>query len=209
MIYYGGTDVLAHRFFRWAYPGDFEHRPSEDQLQTYGHIMPAYYRHFDLMLGELMELAPDDANIIVVSDHGMHAVNANKPFKGDDPSGRLLSGGHFTAPPACIVAAGPQITTPTQPIDLAQLEPGVIPKMGRVLTVTPTVLHILGIPTARDFKGNPSRQILDAAFLDAFPVGKIDSHTPKGWKPSVVDVSADQRDEDARREQLQALGYIE
>ena len=161
------------------------------------------------MLGELMERAPANANIIVVSDHGMHAVNDSKPFKGDDPSGRMLSGGHHTAPPACLVAAGPQIIKPTQPLDLAKLEAGTIPKMGRVLGVTPTVLHLLGIPTARDMKGHPSRKILDASFLEAFPVTKVDTHTPKGWKPSVVDVSSESRDEDARKDQLRALGYIE
>jgi predicted AlkP superfamily pyrophosphatase or phosphodiesterase len=209
MVYYGGTDVLAHRFFRWAYPNDFEHRPSDEQLKAYGHIMPSYYRHFDQMLGELMERAPDNANIIVVSDHGMHAVNPTKPFKGDDPAGRMLSGGHHTAPPACLIAAGPQIIRPTQPIDTATVEKGAIPKVGRVLTVTPTILHILGIPIARDLKGHPSRQILDAEFLKAHKVTKVDTHTPKGWKASVVDVKALQRDEDARKEQLRALGYIE
>jgi predicted AlkP superfamily pyrophosphatase or phosphodiesterase len=213
MVYYGGTDVLAHRFFRWAYPDDFTIRPSDAQLQAYGHILPSYYREFDRMLGELMERAPANANIIVVSDHGMHAVNADKPFKGDlaegEKGGRRLSGGHNTAPPACVVAAGPQIVKPTQPLDLSTMAAGTVPKMGRVLTIAPTVLHILGIPTARDMKGHPSAQILDAGFLAAHPVGKVDTHTPKSWKPSVVDVDMQKRDEDARREQLRALGYIE
>ena len=213
MVYYGGTDVLAHRFFRWWHPQDFTHQPSEAQLKAYGHIMPSYYREFDRMLGELMDRAPENANIIVVSDHGMHAVNADKPFKGDlkegETGGRRLSGGHHTAPPACLVAAGPQIIKPTKPLEIDKLEAGTIPKMGRVLTITPTILHILGIPTARDMKGHPSRQILDAAFLKAHPVGKVDTHTPKGWTPKVVDVDMKERNEDARKEQLRALGYIE
>ena len=213
MVYYGGTDVLAHRFFRWAYPDDFTHRPSDAQLQAYGHIMPKYYEEFDRMLGELMERAPENANIIVVSDHGMHAVNADKPFKGDlkegEKGGRRLSGGHNTAPPACLIAAGPQIVKPSQPMDLSKLEAGVIPKMGRVLTVTPTILHILGIPTARDMKGHPSKQILSPSFMAANPVGKVNTHTPKGWKPTVVEVDMKERNEDARKEQLRALGYIE
>ena len=213
MVYYGGTDVLAHRFFRWAYPDDFTHRPSEAQLQAYGHIMPKYYEEFDRMLGELMDRAPENANIIVVSDHGMHAVNADKPFKGDlkegEKGGRRLSGGHNTAPPACLIAAGPQIIKPSKPMDLSKLEAGVIPQIGRVLTVTPTILHILGIPTARDMKGHPSKQILSPSFLAANPVGKVNTHTPKGWKPTVVEVDMKERNEDARKEQLRALGYIE
>ena len=160
-------------------------------------------------LTKILDRIIDNANIIVVSDHGMHAVNPTKPFKGDDPAGRMLSGGHHTAPPACLIAAGPQIIRPTQPIDTATVEKGAIPKVGRVLTVTPTILHILGIPIARDLKGHPSRQILDAEFLKAHKVTKVDTHTPKGWKASVVDVKALQRDEDARKEQLRALGYIE
>jgi hypothetical protein len=213
MVYYGGTDVLAHRYFRWAYPEKFSSKPTEQQMAAYGHVLPSYYRAFDKMLGELVDRAPADANVIVVSDHGMHAVHPKKPFTGNLPpgetGGRRLSGGHHTAPPACIVAAGPQIIKPTQPLDLQQLAAGTIPRMGRVLTITPTILHILGIPSARDTKSRPSKQILDPAFLEAHPVGRVDTHTPKGWKVSVVDVNMEERDENARREQLRTLGYIE
>jgi predicted AlkP superfamily pyrophosphatase or phosphodiesterase len=213
MVYYGGTDVLAHRYFRWAYPEKFTVKASEEQMAAYGHVLPSYYRAFDKMLGELVDRAPADANVIVVSDHGMHAVNPHKPFTGDEAAGKMggrrLSGGHHTAPPACIVAAGPQIIKPTQPLDLQQLAAGTIPRIGRVLTITPTILHILGIPSARDMKARPSKQILDAAFLEAYPVGRIDTHTPPGWKVSVVDVNMEERDEKARREQLRTLGYIE
>ena len=213
MVYYGGTDVLAHRYFRWAYPEEFSIEASEEQMAAYGHVLHSYYRAFDKMLGELVDRAPPDANIIVVSDHGMHAVHPDKPFKGNVPEGqkggRRISGGHHTAPPACLVAAGPQIIKPSQPLDLQQLAAGTIPRMGRVLTITPTILHILGIPTARDMKSRPSKRVLDATFLQAHPVGKVDTHTPKGWKATVVDVDMKERNENARREQLRALGYIE
>ncbi len=69
-VYFAGIDIAQHLMWRHmepssqAFPEDGQ--PDRDLAQ----IIPAYYRYFDHVLGEIRELAPDDATLVIVSDHG-------------------------------------------------------------------------------------------------------------------------------------------
>jgi predicted AlkP superfamily phosphohydrolase/phosphomutase len=62
-----GTDRIHHGFWKYF---DKEHPRYENHPQLQN-CMPDYYRHVDASLGKIMEDIPDDAWIVVVSDHGI------------------------------------------------------------------------------------------------------------------------------------------
>jgi hypothetical protein len=105
MVYFGGTDVVGHRFWRESYPEGYAFAPGPDQVETFGELIAEYHRHTDAALGELLALVDDDWTIVVVSDHGMGPVNKDTDF-ATTPS---PSGHHSRAPPGVFVAAGPSI----------------------------------------------------------------------------------------------------
>lgn len=69
-VYFAGIDIAQHLMWRHmepssqAFPEDGE--PDRDLAQ----IIPSYYRYIDYVLGEIRSLAPDDATLVIVSDHG-------------------------------------------------------------------------------------------------------------------------------------------
>jgi hypothetical protein len=160
MVYYGGTDVLAHRFFRAFRPDEYTDRPSEAEIAAFGTIIPSYYQEFDRMLGELVAAAPKNANIIVVSDHGMHAENTDKVY-----TRKINSGGHHDAPAACLFAAGPDIRKPKKGFDVNNFELDQLPQYAKIIGLTPTVVRLLKLPIAEDLEGMVKRGIIRRSFL--------------------------------------------
>ena len=61
-----GPDRIHHGFWRYF---DHEH-PLYEAGNPYEHVIHDYYVALDGMIGELLDLLPDEAMLIVVSDHG-------------------------------------------------------------------------------------------------------------------------------------------
>ncbi|MBD3175782.1 MAG: phosphodiesterase [Armatimonadia bacterium] len=61
-----GSDRMHHGFWRYGDPDHRLHQPGH----PYEHAIADYYRHLDGWVGELLQVAPDDATVFVVSDHG-------------------------------------------------------------------------------------------------------------------------------------------
>ena len=53
-VYIGGPDVTGHRFWRYAYPDQFDHSPPKEQIENYGDVIDEYYVYVDHMLGQLI-----------------------------------------------------------------------------------------------------------------------------------------------------------
>lgn len=79
VVYLSGIDVVQHVTWRHmdpasqAFPQD---GPADPGLSG---VIPAYYRFIDHSLGAIVELAPQDATIVVLSDHGagpLQPINA-------------------------------------------------------------------------------------------------------------------------------------
>src|SRR5262249_45260730 len=102
LVYFGGPDVVGHRFwryyepqkFRWPGGADSEARwkeispdssplseilAGEKGARALAAAIPNEYRWVDAMIGELVRVAGPDANVIVCSDHGMHAEGTDRP----------------------------------------------------------------------------------------------------------------------------------
>jgi hypothetical protein len=200
-VYFGGADVVGHRFWRHAYPELYRHPPADDEQRTFGRVLDAYYSYLDTVLASLIAAAPPDANVLVVSDHGMNPVRRNGHFRTP-----TLSGGHLSGPPAVVIAAGPDIRKSRR--DSATVGADDIERLGSILDVTPTILALLGIPIGRDMDGDVARALLTNELLARQPIRYVSAHTERGWfedrpKPTVADDDAPER-----IEQLRALGYL-
>lgn len=197
-VYFGGADVVGHRFWRHAYPKLYRFAPGSEEQAAYGKVVDDYYGYLDGVLASLLDAAPPDVNVLVVSDHGMSAIRRTNRFLKP-----ALSGGHLSGPAAFFLAAGPDVRS-AGPI-AANARP---PNLGSVLDVTPTLLALLGVPVGRDMDGKPITSLLQPAFLESHPVREVARHTGADWyarrpKPAVDDPGAGER-----IEQLRALGYL-
>ncbi len=66
-----GSDRLEHYF--WSYI-DKSHRYYKGDTK-YKTVLIDYFKYIDTQLGKILEILPDDVNIIVSSDHGMDKMN--------------------------------------------------------------------------------------------------------------------------------------
>jgi predicted AlkP superfamily phosphohydrolase/phosphomutase len=66
-----GTDRVHHAF--WQYMDPAHHR--YEAGNPFESVIPDYYEHVDARIGELLEVVPDDAHVIVVSDHGAQCMD--------------------------------------------------------------------------------------------------------------------------------------
>jgi len=139
------------------------------------------YGYVDHFLGKLMELMDDRTYLMVVSDHGF------EPYL---ITGRLTAT-HYRQPPGVLLIMGPGV------------RPGVKTRAS-VMDVTPTILHLMGLPVARNMTG----RVLTEAFTNPGPVSYIDSYD---WieRKTVKNKDHDEQVEKVVIEELKALGYIQ
>ena len=67
-FYFSSLDLNSHMFWRAMDPAHPGYTP--ELAAKYGDAVPAFYRQMDVVLGEALEKAGDDATVIVLSDHG-------------------------------------------------------------------------------------------------------------------------------------------
>jgi hypothetical protein len=204
-VYVGGTDVAEHRFWQYTYPEQFEHPPDASEIAAFGRILPDYYAYIDRSLGELIAAAPENTTVIVVSDHGHHAVNIEHEFKVTDEPEMRLSGNHLDAPPGVFIAAGPNIAPragdPLAPPDRAH-------PVGHAFDMLPTLLALQGIPLGEDLVGRPMTGVIDAGFLAKVPLRTVRTHDDRAWDEARRTRIKEASDRAERLEQLRSLGYI-
>jgi len=118
-LYFRAVDLSHH--LTWPYRNDAQGR--EPRLSP---VIDRYHEVMDGIVGEVLALVPDDAIVILLSDHGYETGY-----------------GHARAPDGfAIVAGGPTIPT---------AERGRI----SVYEIAPTVAALLGIPVAEDLAARP------------------------------------------------------
>lgn len=206
-LYLGGTDVVAHRFWRHAYPAEFSRPPDAQQLENFARILPHYYRWVDRAIGALLAGRPD-VSVFVVSDHGMHATNRHGDFRATERPGRGISGDHDDGPPGVLIASGPLIAPEPHPRPAGPLDPRTLPTLGSVLDVTPTILALEGIAVGWDMDGRPLWDLLEPTVRRRARFRWVFTHDERGWTPPAPE-PAGVIDETERLQQLRALGYIE
>ena len=209
-FYLGGPDVASHRFWRYAHPKDFFHPPSPEETAAFGHVIDDYYVYLDRVLGDVLRLAPGNATVMIVSDHGFHTVNPKQEFKVEDSPENWNSGNHLDEPPGVFIAAGPMIrdAAPGDSLSLP-LSTSALPKIGSVYDVLPTLLAIKDVPIGRDMRGQVLTEVVDAAWLERFPVRYVKTHDDKAFEAARRERMREAADQAERLEQLKSLGYIQ
>jgi hypothetical protein len=206
-VYFGGPDVLGHRYWRYLEPERFDNPPSASEIETLGHYIPAYYEHVDTMLGELRRLAPPNTTFVIVSDHGMVASNTDGRFHDHGGHRQVISGAHGQAPPSFFVMSGPAVREPKF-LPTADTTRDQVPSLGSVYDIAPTVLALMGIPIADDLNGKALSKHLRSKAKKHLTEETVPTHTPKDWVQQ-RGLAPVERDETERLDQLRELGYIE
>ncbi len=99
-FYFGDTDQVAHMMWRAMDPAHPAYNAAQDG--PFAEVIPKLYQKFDRVLGYVLEHAPPDALVLVMSDHGFapfrRAVNLNSWLRDNgylatlDPTRRATSG---------------------------------------------------------------------------------------------------------------------
>lgn len=150
-VHYSGLEQWGHAFMRYCQP----RMPgiTDRDCELYGEVVSAGYRFHDMMLARLVELAPDDVTVILVSDHGF----CTGQFRPRGNAAATASQWHRGRGIFCM--SGPSIRED-------ELVHG-----ASVLDVTPTVLTLFGLPVGDDMAGRP----LLTAWKEPEPVRHIPS----------------------------------
>ena len=61
-----GTDRIHHAFWQYMDPAHHRYEPGN----PYENVIVQYYEHVDRKIGELLDVLPGNAHVVVVSDHG-------------------------------------------------------------------------------------------------------------------------------------------
>ncbi len=187
--YFNTIDLVSHSFM-YFHPPQMSHVPDE-LFVTYQNVINETYRFHDLMLGRIMQLAGPDATFIIVSDHGYQSGKNRPLVTPAEPAGAIK----WHRPFGIFAASGPGIKKD-------ELVFG-----GRILDLTPTILHLLGLPVGDDMAGRPMLQILeqaqDVSTVDSWE--NIDGNDGTHDSAMIVDPVA----ELAAMKQLETLGYLE
>lgn len=200
MVYFGGTDVAGHRFWRQYDPEPYKWTGSSPEAdRALACVIPNYYEWFDDMLGRLLATVGDDVTVLVVSDHGMHAISTEKSNEFG------TTGDHQDGAPGVIIAAGPGIKQ-VGDVDYF-VRTGAVPVGPNVMSITPTVLALLGIPASREMRGQAhTPYFTDEMAAFAKTLRPVATHDDGFRAPSVVDVPAEKEGEFTRR--MSELGYL-
>ncbi|GJM45169.1 MAG: hypothetical protein DHS20C21_20110 [Gemmatimonadota bacterium] len=191
-VYLTGIDTVSHLYWHFAFPDQFPaYEIAAGDVQRFSNVIRLYYRQVDEWLGQLVEAAGEGATVLVVSDHGF-GPTGQLPWSGGH--GRITPGAPV-APDGVWVLSGPGAAAGTQP------------GRAHVLDVTPTVLHLMGLPVAVDQLGQVRAEVLAPGLRDELP--RIESYERIGSVRGTVDGAADPAGDAERLERLRALGYIQ
>lgn len=190
-VYLTGLDTVSHLYWHFAFPQEFpRHRIPPEELEQFGDVIRLYYRQVDAWLGELLA-ALDAPTVLVVSDHGFGGTG-QLPWSGGH--GRITPGAPI-APRGVFILSGPGIAARPE-----RMEPA------HVLDVAPTILHLLGLPAARDMAG---RTLASWTESGREPASRVESYEEIGRLRDAQSPTADAPGDADRLERLRALGYIQ
>jgi predicted AlkP superfamily phosphohydrolase/phosphomutase/tetratricopeptide (TPR) repeat protein len=187
-VYYEGIDRFGHEFMEF-HPPKME-QVSQEDFDAYKLCMEGAYRFHDMLLDTLLQLVGDDTMVVLMSDHGYFNDHLR-------PDPRVGHAGpvDWHRPFGVFACRGPGVSRGERLYGAS------------ILDVTPTVLHLMGLPAAHDMPG----RVLVEALEDREPLPRIESWEDvpgeAGMLPS--DLRIDPAESRAALEQLVALGYVE
>lgn len=188
-VYYEGTDAVMHLFGKYQAP----RLPwiDEADFQAYRDVVDEYWRWQDELLGELLDRRGPETTVLIVSDHGFRRGAERR--KEDHFHIETADADH--QPDGVIILNGPGI------------EAGAQLTGADIYDVTPTILHLLGLPVGRDMAGHPLTDAIEDAVLRERPVQWIATHETGAWDRG-SSVAAEASGGADLEKMLRSLGYI-
>ena len=213
MVYFGGSDVVGHRFYRYMKPELYENPPSAEQVANFGKVIERYYCWLDGEIGRLIDRCPENVTVILASDHGMVPVNREGRFDPDDPPANVNSAHHAEGPPGIFIAAGPWIDPEPGAPTPAALSTADLPTVGSIYDLAPTILAMLRLPRGKDMTDRSLKELFAERFRIRYQPGPVKSHTTEAFLYSRRTLGraaspAKGQAEQTRIEQLRSLGYL-
>ncbi len=194
LIYYEQVDSFSHLFMKYAPPKLDWTRPED--VARYQDVVSEWYVYQDELLGRLLEkIDLDTTAVFVLSDHGFKS--GERRIRSEELVDMRTA--HLEHEPQGIfIAAGPGIRKGAKLDDAS------------VLDLTPTLLHYLGLPPAKDMDGKVLTAIFAPGFEAAHPLSYVASY--ESAKPE--DKSGRPKEDYGKAELaenmagLEALGYV-
>jgi predicted AlkP superfamily phosphohydrolase/phosphomutase len=78
--YFNGIDVVEHLCWRHMDPGSQAFPQDGEAVGELADVIPAYYRFTDQLIGSIVAMAPSDATLMIVSDHGHGPMMVHEAF---------------------------------------------------------------------------------------------------------------------------------
>jgi tetratricopeptide (TPR) repeat protein len=192
-LYYQGIDEVSHRFAHCSEPALPLCAPAD--RERYGRTVEAFYERQDEMLGEILALAPPDAYVVVISDHGFRSGGDRPRDVPPDLDGKPAK---WHRPYGIVLVSGPG------------LEAGDL-KSATLLDVAPTILRLAGLPRAEDMTG---RALVAAGGIPEppEPVATYEG-AASGAPPALAALAASEDPgaagaDEEMLENLRSLGYV-
>lgn len=189
-VYYDGIDHFGHRFMRyhpprlpWVEEADFE---------KYKDVIEGAYRYHDMMLDVLLKIAGEDTTVMLISDHGFEPGNLRPKHNPNEPAGPAAE----HSPLGIFCARGPGIKK-NHEIQSACL-----------LDITPTLLHLKGLPVGEDMDGRVLEDIFEKE-PEVQYIPSWDAVAGEDGQHSKDTASIDVAESREEMKQLVELGYID
>jgi predicted AlkP superfamily phosphohydrolase/phosphomutase len=170
--YVYGTDVVGHAFTRFAYPDRFGDVP-EAEARRYGDVVSRYTELVGSWIAERAATLGPGEILLVVSGYGMEPLPLWRRVAAILTGAPAVSGTHAGAPDGFLIAVGDGV------------RPGARLRSASVLDIAPTVLHLMGLPVARDMEGRVLTEILDEELARSRPLTFIPSYSSLAVTPTV------------------------
>lgn len=190
-IYYDGIDHFGHGFMRYHPPK--QPWVDEKDFELYKDVIESGYRYHDMMLGTLLTLAGEDTTVMLISDHGFEPGILRPKTLPNEPAGPAAEHSPF----GMFCLSGPGIKR-GETIHGASL-----------LDITPTLLHLYGLPVGKDMDGKVLLNCFEAEqtvdFIDSWD--NIKGEYGDGRHPPGAELDVSDSRESLQR--LVELGYID
>ena len=207
MVYFGGPDVVGHRFWRYMQPELYDHPPSSKEIENFGDVITDYYAYIDRSVGALTEAVGADASVMIISDHGMQPHG--RELDAVEASNLGFSGEHGGWSPGVIIAAGSGIRQAPGRKKLEDLRPDDLQALGSIYDIAPTILSWMRVPLGRDMDGRPLARLAADDFDISNQPESVPTHDTPAFLASRPTLGMDAASHRERLEQLRSLGYID
>jgi predicted AlkP superfamily phosphohydrolase/phosphomutase len=168
---------MEHQYLKYYFADRHPDKLIPENLNRYRDLIDNYYIYMDEVLGSLVAAADTNTIFMVVSDHGFDEIMM--------PTGHY---NHMEAPPGVFICSGSGIRK-NHNIENAH-----------VYDITPTILHLMGMPVAEDMDG---RVLTDIQIEDIRVLTIPTYETGRRAARQILESDID----DSYKERLRALGY--